>query len=98
MPPCHLGGAFPESDRPRQHGPARQKAPQVVSQVAGTRIAPGRLLAQALQTDCLEVARALRLKLPHRHRIAALHLVERVEQTGALEWRPTGNEFIKDRA
>jgi hypothetical protein len=77
---------------------ARQEAPQVVGQFAGTGVAALRLLGQALQADRLQVARHARLERPRRHRLARLDLLQRLQQGGRLERRPAGQALVEDGA
>ena len=71
-PPRPLASRAPAAPTGRARiGSPAWNAPQVVGQLLGAGVAPGRLLAQALQADRLQVARHLRLPARRRHRLVA---------------------------
>ena len=75
--------------------PARKRRRSSASSAARA-VAPGRLLVQAFQADRFQVMRHLGLNARGRHRLLVLHLVQRVQDGGALERRPAGQQLVED--
>ena len=92
-PPGPLRGGDP----PRPDRLVGQEPPQVLRQGGRGRVAPGRLLVEALQADRLEVARQLRHQPRRRHRLAPLDLLQGLQRRGGPERRPAGQQLVEDR-
>jgi hypothetical protein len=98
VPPGPLAGPFPPARGPGLDRSAVEEAAQVVGQGRGAGVAPGQLFLQALQADCFQVARDLRLQAPRRYRICFEHLLDRVDPVRALEGRPARQRLVEDGA
>ncbi len=97
-PPRPLPGAHGQRRRPRPHRLAGPEAVQVVGERGGTGVAPGRLLAQALQADGFQVARQARLQPRRRHRLARQRLQDGLHRRAPQERRPPGQQVEEDGA
>ncbi len=90
--------ASPGSERA---GPGRlvvQEAGQVIGQVQGAGVAPGRPLLQTFQTDGLQVTRHAGHQPRGRQRLGLDHLDQRLQRGGALEGRPAREALVQDRS
>src|SRR5262249_48821963 len=96
-PPPPFPGALQRPHRPRPDRPPRLETAQVVGQLLGTGIAPGRLLAQALQADRLQVRRHLRTPSRRRHRLVVQHAHQH-DVLRPLERRPAHQALVQQGA
>src|SRR5262245_16326458 len=91
-----LGPALDPRHWSGPNGHSVQESAQVVGQLARGRIPPGRVFLQALQTDCLQVARDSRLQSSWRDRVQSADLLQSVEHSRAAERRATREELVKN--
>src|SRR4029077_21076469 len=85
-------------DATGEDGAAVEEAVEVVGQRFGVRVATGGLLPEALQADCLQVARYLGLEPRRRHRLLGADLLDRVGRRRSPEGRSARKQFIEDGA
>src|SRR5262249_19518050 len=90
--------ARPEAGGPGGDRLAAGEAPQVGGEVAGRGVPPGRILVEALQADCFDVAGDAGGEAARGRRVVLDDLAERGEVAVAPEGRPAGEQLVEDRA
>ena len=73
------------------------EAAEILRQRGGARLAPVRLLVQALQADDLQVARHLRVQPRGRRRLLFDDLPQRLRRRVRVKGRPAGQHLVQDR-